>query len=817
LSQRAIRRAQQRRQAAERRRETLRRRRAGLATAAAIGATALFAPAAANAADFHVTTDGDPSSHTACDTTTGDCLTLRDALDDANNNSEDDTITFASVTGAINLAHGELEINAGDGALTITGPGASNLTISGDSTDKSRLVNVYGDSHPINISGLTFTNGYAKNSTGGGINIGPDADVTVADSVFTNNQAVTNGNYSDDSVGSGGAIGSFGEVTVTGSQFTGNHADELGGAIFTRGHIPAGASIQNSSLSGNTAGLGGAIGTSKYVYDGESSTNLKAHAIPNDPDLSNFHFFESPVEVVDTTISDNEAFAGGGINATALLTLTRSTVTGNRAIDSGDGGGIESAGKYAQIKATDSTISNNSADQGGGIGVAQFASLVHSIGSYEPLKHAVNSEITGTTISGNSATYGGGIQVKYLGDGDHFTISHSTISGNDAASSENTGFGGGIQFSSKYGINGEFRTVDATISGNAADVGGGVSAGGDGGIRMVVPTELTAASDEPVLSDTGSIDFENSTIASNSATTQGGGVYLNQYEDFETFASPIVSLTSTIVADNSAAGSANDADRGDDSTSGGLDSSFSLIENPGDAPVIQSPAGSSITGVDPQLGPLADNGGSTQTQLPATSSPAIDKGKAPARLLDDQRGHARTVDGGGVANAASGDGTDIGAVEIDNPAGAPAVLPNAPAGGAGAGDTTPPKITLKVPKSLSIRQLIAGFNVQVKCNEACAMTFRLYASAPTGTLHSAGYNFRLLNKKIGRKGGKRKVHLRPCLAGSPSHKRTKVCRKRITAALFAKPQETFKVKLIVAAKDKAGNLSHRKRFIRIHK
>jgi hypothetical protein len=122
-----------------------------------------------------------------------------------------------------------------------------------------------------------------------------------------------------------------------------------------------------------------------------------------------------------------------------------------------------------------------------------------------------------------------------------------------------------------------------------------------------------------------------------------------------------------------------------------------------------------------------------------------------------------------------------------------------------------------VPRSLSIEQLIRGFNVTVSCSEPCSMTFRVFGSAPTGTLHSAGYNFRLLNRKIGRKAGSRKVHLRPCVTGASSRGRTHVCRKRITAALYAKPQKTFKVKLIVAAKDKAGNISHVKRFIRIHR
>ncbi len=62
---------------------------------------------------------------------------------------------------------------------------------------------------------------------------------------------------------------------------------------------------------------------------------------------------------------------------------------------------------------------------------------------------------------------------------------------------------------------------------------------------------------------------------------------------------------------------------------------------------------------DPQLGPLQDNGGPTQTMMPLPGSPAIDRANAAYCPSTDQRGVARPVDG-------DGDGTpacDIGAVE----------------------------------------------------------------------------------------------------------------------------------------------------------
>jgi hypothetical protein len=75
------------------------------------------------------------------------------------------------------------------------------------------------------------------------------------------------------------------------------------------------------------------------------------------------------------------------------------------------------------------------------------------------------------------------------------------------------------------------------------------------------------------------------------------------------------------------------------------------------------PAGSNIVGADPQLGALADNGGPTQTMLPAKSSPLVDAGLANG-LTADQRGLARTVEVPTVPNTHGSDGTDIGAVEF---------------------------------------------------------------------------------------------------------------------------------------------------------
>jgi len=63
------------------------------------------------------------------------------------------------------------------------------------------------------------------------------------------------------------------------------------------------------------------------------------------------------------------------------------------------------------------------------------------------------------------------------------------------------------------------------------------------------------------------------------------------------------------------------------------------------------------------LGPLADNGGPTLTHALRVGSPAIDKGENQSFLTTDQRGQPRAYDNPNIANAAGGDGSDIGAYE----------------------------------------------------------------------------------------------------------------------------------------------------------
>ena len=94
-----------------------------------------------------------------------------------------------------------------------------------------------------------------------------------------------------------------------------------------------------------------------------------------------------------------------------------------------------------------------------------------------------------------------------------------------------------------------------------------------------------------------------------------------------------------------------------------------IVYNPGRAgdivPAVTS-LGFNLIGGDPQLGPLQDNGGPTFMHAPLPGSPVIDQGKNFVGSDSDQRGNGffRTVDFSALPNASGGDGTDIGAVEV---------------------------------------------------------------------------------------------------------------------------------------------------------
>src|SRR5436190_24151848 len=218
MSPRAMRRARER----EVRRETKRKARLarrGLLTAGlAVGAGAICAPGAAQAAPMTFTVNSlDDHPADGCDPAPGDC-TLRDAVDAANSNAGADTITFQSgLSGTIDLTEGQIGIYE---ALTINGPGADQITVDAQYGSRIFYVNPTTAGEDVSISGLSLVHGvYAVHPVvSGGAIESVNADLTLANDTLRHN--LTFGR-----VVSGGAVESDnGSLTISGSVLANNQA-----------------------------------------------------------------------------------------------------------------------------------------------------------------------------------------------------------------------------------------------------------------------------------------------------------------------------------------------------------------------------------------------------------------------------------------------------------------------------------------------------------------------------------------------------------------------------------------------------------------
>ena len=202
-----------------------------------------------------------------------------------------------------------------------------------------------------------------------------------------------------------------------------------------------------------------------------------------------------------------------------------------------------------------------------------------------------------STITGNSAPgLGGGI----LNDSGTLTIIESTISGNESAS----GPGGGIDSRNGSTLN----IINSTVTGNSAEEeGGGIAS-------------------------SGTTSLSSTTITGNASTfALEGGIAVR---------GGTANVKNTILA-------ANTAPTGPDCSGTLKSQDFNLIQNTSGCTISGDTAGN-VTGQDPILGTLADNGGPTKTHALLSGSPAVNAGSCTDTtgntITTDQRGTARPSD-----------------------------------------------------------------------------------------------------------------------------------------------------------------------------
>lgn len=636
----------------------------------------------------------------ADETIANSTTSLREAITKA---ASGDTIQFG-VTGTIQLNPTELSINKN---LTITGPGASSLTIRGMST--SRIFNIASATNEVSISGLTLAGGRANLAGGGAIYnagqlnltgcvfsdntaeednsaspilVGGGAIRNVANSTFRASQCTFTKNQANVGYGAtaGGAISSDVPVSLNGCTFSANvtnwssYGDGGGAALYLAAPASsAGSSILNCTFNDNLAFLnGGAIYAPHQNLTIESCTftnNTASEGAGGAIDVvgnatiraSTFKKNQAQgggggaikitgnLSLLLSNFANNfcEFGAGGGLSlksTSGLSMIDRCTFQGNNAaIEDGDGGAMAVTG--GEVNVSGSTFNDNISERwGAGVYVSGANVLLYQC--------TINRNTGGAGSAGRPA---GGLVIA---NGGIVTLTQSTVADNAS------------QFGAGAGIRVESGRIDisaSTISGNVISAAPGVLLDGGGiyvgpiGIASIVRSTIAQNRSSPgsggaILDDGGSLLLNGCTVSGNSASESGGGIVTRN--------GAVAVIENTIIA-------GNDAPIAPDFEGQAHSEGFNLIgKSDGSSGWIFSDQRGTVKApLNALLGPLANNGGlfsdlvgPPRTMSPLDSSPVIDAGKAFGQTTDE-RNSKRPVDFSTIPNASGGDGSDIGALE----------------------------------------------------------------------------------------------------------------------------------------------------------
>jgi hypothetical protein len=296
------------------------------------------------------------------------------------------------------------------------------------------------------------------------------------------------------------------------------------------------------------------------------------------------------------------------------------------------------------------------------------------------IQSGVSLSISGVTIKNGKADNGGAI--RNAGD---LTIEQSILTTNEA-----TAKGGAIYNTGKLLLS------TSTITNSVAATDGGAIAN-DNAAGQVTIEQSTLANNEAkqggAISNIGYVSLLNATISGNTAThggglinfgklmmhsttiafnqaTRGGGLYNENAIYGSPYSSETVTSKNTLLASNTASDSGPNCWTDEDINSRG----YNLIDNTSGCPgfsAVDGPndlVGTSINPVNPNLKPLAHNGGDTwthevgysDTNTPVDAGSCTDGGDS-----QDQRGVARPNNDSLIDNI--DDGCDIGAYEVTPP------------------------------------------------------------------------------------------------------------------------------------------------------
>lgn len=291
---------------------------------------------------------------------------------------------------------------------------------------------------------------------------------------------------------------------------------------------------------------GGNIAPPPTVLGGSGSRAFRAspgrQVIPMRGGLGNDDYNLLAVDIIGLTITNGYSDENGGAiyARDTELTLRDSTITNS--VSNSYGGGIFQYQGVTRI--IDSTLSYNTASaEGDGGGIAMTAYY----GNLGDVEGPASLVFRGSTVSNNTAYDGGGLTIIR---GSSLAIDNSTIENNNAGNN-----GAGIYVDE---MSGSISISDSTISANTAtDEGGGIlindlNVGGDRALIDNTTISNNVATDNDgggIAMDTAALEIiNNSLIDGNTAGSDGGGIYFGGDEDGST-----LFINNSTISNNSAA------------------------------------------------------------------------------------------------------------------------------------------------------------------------------------------------------------------------------------------------------------------------
>ena len=460
-----------------------------LGRVASLALSLLIGPALLIALSFVLAQPARAAAYVVTNTNDSGPGSLREAILNANASAGADVITFdlSGCPCSIGLAS-TLTVN---NALTIYGPGASQLALDGGSA-----VQVIATTNvPVSISDLTIRNGMAA-STGGGI---------IASGALTLTQVTLQGN----SANYGGGLYATGKTRVIDSVFDNNSATLYqGGGMYVSSELSVSGSQFYNNRTTHYNGYGGGAGLMAFGPTSISTTSFISNTTTDwggGAYIANYTD-KTAVQLTLVQFISNTALNGGGGGLFSWFTTTLETVDFFDNYSGSSGGGLYGGygGDY-RLLIHGGQMRRNSATGGGGL---------YSDGNFT---------LDATAVLSNTARSGNG--------GGAWTLMNATVS--NASFDNNTveavGNGGGIYTSGSLTLTSTSLFENQTLSG-----GGGGS--GSGGNTTVINSQYisnTAHGDGGGLLAIGTARVSRSRFTDNSSTTDGGAIYASNPLDVD--------------------------------------------------------------------------------------------------------------------------------------------------------------------------------------------------------------------------------------------------------------------------------------------